>query len=264
MTDSPVLFTNVGRTAVITLNRPEALNAVNDALAAGVNAAWARLEEDPDLDVAIVTGAGDRAFCAGADLKEVATTFNQSEGHHSSHDAPSFPMSPREHQVTKPIICAVNGVCVGAGIGFVLESDLAIAAETASFIDPHPRWGGVNGDILEEWGRLPLSTTFRLVFGGSGERLSAKEAYQRGFVGELVPRERLLERALEIAALIQMAPQAAVRAQKEAIWRGYDAILAPGLSLARQIRMGFRQAGGRQLLAQRTRSFTSASDSGAR
>lgn len=258
MTDSPVLFEARGKTAIITLNRPEARNAVNEPLTKGVNEAWERFEGDPGLRVAIITGAGRQAFCAGADLKEVAEAFKEPSADLGVHDNFGFPMSPHSHGVTKPVIAAVNGAAVGAGLTFVMEADLVIASENATFIDPHPRWAGINPDIIEQWGRLPFGWTTRLVFGGTGQRLSAQDAYRLGLVGEVVEADRLLERALQISKELQTAPDAALRAQKEAIWSGYRAITDRALQRSREIRMDFRKRGGKSLLADRTAGFGSA------
>jgi enoyl-CoA hydratase/carnithine racemase len=201
-------------TAVITLNRPERLNASNDEMRVELGQAWKLVKEDSAIRVAIVTGAGDRAFSVGQDVKSTVSRGKTrvkvagSRGH---------------HDVFKPVIAAVNGMCVGGGLHHVAESDLVICAEHAKFMDTHCAVGNVFA--LEAIGlsrRIPLSMVMQLALMTREGPITAERAYQIGLVNEVVPQEQLLPRALEMAAHIATLSPATVQASLKAIWEGLN------------------------------------------
>jgi enoyl-CoA hydratase/carnithine racemase len=201
-------------TAVITLNRPERLNASNDRMRTELGEAWALVRNDPRIRVAVITGAGNRAFSVGQDVKATAAqgkTRNKVPGSRAHHD------------VYKPVICAVNGMCVGGALHHVAEADLVICTEDAKFLDTHCAVGNVFA--LEAIGlsrKIPLNMVMQLALMTKEAPITAERAYQIGLVNEIVPQDRLLPRALEMAAHISTLSPATVQASIRAIWDGLN------------------------------------------
>jgi enoyl-CoA hydratase/carnithine racemase len=229
-----VLFELEDHTALITLNRKERGNALGSEVTQGLIEAWERVKSDKQIRVAIVTGAGDRHFCTGADVGNLASIGDRAE---KTGSTPPYshrehvPFSPLAADVWKPVIVAVNGVCAGAGFHFIVDSDIILCSDNATFLDPHVSVGQVAA--LEPIGlrrRIPLEAVLRMNLVGRWERMSAERALQIGLVGEVVPPERLLSRAKEIAAMIAKNSPAAVRATKRAIWNSLDHGLYEGLA----------------------------------
>ena len=201
------------------------LNAINDRMIAEINEAAGALEADPDVWTLIVTGTG-RALCAGADVNRAGV---EERGNYTSGlDVQGDPLlasmrqwdAPQEAtlpylEMAKPVICAVNGLCAGAGLDLVTTSDIVIASTDASFFDPHVSIGVVSGREALRLARvLPLNITMRLALMGKYERMSAQRAYDLGLVSELVEPDALLDRAWEIAEHRQ--PQRAARGARHA------------------------------------------------
>jgi enoyl-CoA hydratase/carnithine racemase len=239
-----VLYEQRGRTACITLNRPDKLNAIDHTMIRELGEAYRRAEDDPDVWTLIVTGAGDRALSSGADVGTV-------EQLHPGMDTRGEPLlgsywqwnasaeaTPPYLEMAKPIICAVNGMAAGAGLDLVTTSDIAIASETATFFDPHVSIGLVSAREAVRLARtLPVNVALRVALMGKQERLSAQRAYELGLVTELVAPERLMERAWEIADLVNRNAPLAVRGTRLGIRKGlalpvYEAeLLAEGYRL---------------------------------
>jgi crotonobetainyl-CoA hydratase len=221
MTYNTILVEKAGRISVITLNRPEALNAVNSELWREVGTALKEFNEDPDLWVAILTGAGDRAFSAGADLKEIAaggiaTTDEMKEW--------GFAGIVRHH-ISKPVIAAVNGFALGGGTEIALACDLIVASEKASFGLPEVKRGliAAAGGLLRLPRHLPEKVAMQTIL--TGRNLSAEEAKQWGMVNEVVPHGEVMNTAMKLAEeIIDNAPMA-VRASKEIFYRGLDSTI---------------------------------------
>jgi enoyl-CoA hydratase/carnithine racemase len=217
-----------GHTACIRLDRPEVLNAINDEMIAEINTAVGELESDPDVWTLIVTGTG-RALCAGADVNKagVEERGNYTSGIDVQGDARLSSMrqwdAPQEAtfpylEMAKPVICAVNGICAGAGLDLVTTSDIVIASDDATFFDPHVSIGVVSGREALRLARvLPLNITMRLALMGKHERLSARRAYDLGLVSELVAPDALMDRAWEIAEIVNRNAPLAVRGTRLAI-----------------------------------------------
>src|SRR3954452_17615955 len=206
MTYDTILDAVEDRTAVITFNRPDRLNAVNLTMGTELRDAYARAEADDDVWTIVVTGNG-RAFCAGADVEGVPEDGRvPHHGRYLSHfrewDAPQE-ATPPFRSMAKPIIVGVNGICCGAGLDLVTTGDIAIASERAEFFDPHVSIGLASGREMVRLARvLPLNVTMRLALMGRHERLGAQRAYELGLITEVVEHDRLLERAQEIAAIV--------------------------------------------------------------
>lgn len=221
MSYETVLFERRGRTAVITLNRPEAMNAVNSQLWCEAGTALEEFAQDPELWVAVITGAGERAFCAGADLKELAAGGFRIPEHAARWGFAGIV----QHYVSKPLIAAVNGFALGGGTEIALACDLIVASERASFGLPEVKRGiiAAAGGLLRLPRQLPLKRAVEAIF--TGEPLTAAEAQRWGLVNRVVPHEQVLPEALALAEKICENAPLAVRASKEIIYRGLDAPL---------------------------------------
>jgi enoyl-CoA hydratase/carnithine racemase len=215
---STVLYDRDGAVVRITINRPEAMNAFDLATARELATRFEEFDADDALRVAILTGAGDKAFCAGADLKKM---------HGGSHDGGIGELWDHEKQVrlgqklqvAKPVIAAVNGYCLAGGLEMALGCDLRIASTTASFGCPEVRWS-----ILHGFGamRLPrtvgMSVAMEMLL--TGERIDAARAYEVGLVSRIVSPEALLPTATQMAERIGENGPLAIKLTKELAWRG--------------------------------------------
>jgi len=218
--------------ATLTLDRPERHNAFNVAMANELGRAWQAIHADGDVVCVIVTGAGEKAFCTGMDVADVASGDAPREtGGQSREEAPWFQLTAIQNKVWKPVITAVNGMCCGGGLHFIADSDLILAAEHATFFDTHVKVGLIAG--LEPVGlarRIPLEAVLRMAFLGGSERLGAEEAKALGLVGEVLPADRLLPRARELAGLIAQHSPTALARTKQCIWESLDTGLDRALS----------------------------------
>lgn len=205
--------------AFIALDRPERGNSLTPPMQGVFQAIWSDVRDDPAVRVAIVHATGERHFCTGFDVAE-AEGEDAEEVFADKPLAEAVFWSPQQNQVWKPVICAVNGLCVGGGLHFVVDADLVLASENAAFVDTHVNVGMVGA--LENVGlakRLPLGTALRMTLLGRHYRLPAQRAWQLGLVDEVVstPAE-LLPLAEEMARqMMQNSPQAMARS-KQAVW----------------------------------------------
>jgi len=228
------------RIATITLNRPDQLNAVNLPMIRELAAAWAAVESDDAVWIAIVTGAG-RAFCSGADVAKVPDDGRvpYDEPYLSTLAQWEAPQeaTPPFRSMTKPVLAAINGLCCGAGLDLVTTSDIVIASENAEFFDPHVSIGIVSGREMVRLARvLPMNIAMRVALTGRHERMSVQRAFELGMVSEVVAHERLVERAREIAALVNRNAPLAVRGTRLAIRTGRDLPLHEAEILAETFR----------------------------
>ena len=194
----------------ITLNRPEVLNAMNPAAHFELDAVFDLYAADPDMHVAIITGVGDRAFCVGTDLKELART--------QDHRKPpgGFCGLTTRFDLFKPVIAAVNGLCLGGGAEIVAACDLAIASESAEFGFVEPRVGlaALGGGALQRLARqMPMKDAMMLLL--TGKRISAQEALRISLVNEVVPQSELMTAAVALANEILACAPLAVQASKQ-------------------------------------------------
>jgi E-phenylitaconyl-CoA hydratase len=218
-----LLFEKQDRVATITLNRPERHNAFNIAMAAELRETWERVKKDAEIVVVVLTASGDKAFCTGMEVGDVADGSARVTARGDVDDPPWFHLTSVQNHCWKPVITAVNGMVVGGGLHFIADSDLILAAEHATFFDTHVKLGMIAG--LEPVGllrRIPLEAVLRMAFLGGFERMDAKRAYELGLVGEVLPKEQLLPRARELAAKIaEHSPEALART-KQALWESLD------------------------------------------
>ena len=235
MTDK-IRFEKSERIATITLDNPSARNAFDEEMALELRRLWHEVRRDPEVVCVVLTGAGDRAFCTGWDIRSTAAGESQRFAKQSRKQAPYSQITALQNHCWKPVITAVNGMCVGGGFHFVADSDLVIASRTATFFDTHVKVGTVAG--LEPVGlarRIPLESVFRLALLGGAERMDAEEALRIGLVGEVVEPDQLLPRARELASQIARHSPTALARTKRVIWEGLDRGLEEALDHAHRV-----------------------------
>lgn len=237
---SPILYEKNGRIALITINRPERRNALNFEAFGLLAQAWLDFRDDPELWVAIITGAGDRAFCAGGDLEEFIPMVTQNIGELAASGGEQtlgqeFPVNAslvavlREVEIYKPIIAAVNGFCVAGGMELLQGTDLRIAAETATFAIAEPRRGLFpgGGSTVKLPRQIPFCHAMQILL--TAEPISARQAYEFGIVNEVVPPDQLMPTAMKYAETICRNGPLAVRKVKESVLKGLALPLAEAL-----------------------------------
>ena len=226
-----LLYEKKERIAYITLNRPEALNALNPDVIQELSQALTDFRDDSQLLVAIITGAGERAFCAGADIATTIPMLKGMRGEWWRLPATIF----RGLDVWKPIIAAINGHALGGGLELALSCDIRIAAEKATFGVPEVTLGLIPGFGGTQ--RLPrvIPTAIAAEMLLTGRSINAQEAYRIGLVNKVVPLPELMPAAEEMANRLCQLPPLAVRAAKEAMLRGLDLTLEEGLRLETKI-----------------------------
>ena len=205
-----------GRIAIFTLNRPEAMNAHNLGLHRALHDAMVDFRGDPELWVGIITGAGEKAFSAGADIKELFPYWKE---HKAEHWA--VPLTPvHSFELWKPLIAAINGYALGGGMELALACDIRIASENARFGQPEVRVGVLpaGGATWRLPRNIPWCRAAELIF--TGRTIDAQEAYRIGLVNKVVPLDQLMPTAKQWAEEICQAGPLAVRAAKEAMVRG--------------------------------------------
>ncbi len=217
-----------GRLLVVTIDRPEVMNALHPAGNAELAGVFDDFAADPELWVAVITGAGDRAFSAGNDLK-----FQAGGGDRSGQPASGFGGLTSRFDLTKPVIAAVNGVAMGGGFEIALACDLIVAAEGAVFALPEVRVGlaALAGGLH----RLPRTIGVKQAMGMilTGRRVTAAEGQSLGFVNEVVPDGEALAAARRWAGLILEASPMSVRASKQAVYEGLEHAGVEAASAAR-------------------------------
>ena len=228
--------------ATVTLNRPDALNAIDLQMRRELQAAWRRIASDDAIAVAIVTGAGRRAFSAGADLKE-GVGASLPVGGEGEDAAESL---TRGIEFDKPLICAFNGLAYGGGLEIGLACDIRIAVEGARFALSEVRVGTLPGSGGTQ--RLPRlighSNAMRMLL--TGEPIGAEEALRIGLVSEVLPAERLQQAASALARRIADNAPLSVRAVKRLVRLGSDMPLPVALEAEREAWRALRDSDDRR------------------
>jgi enoyl-CoA hydratase len=244
---SQILYERRGPVTLITINRPERMNAIGPVVSRELVDAWGRFRDDDEQFVAVLTGAGPDAFCAGADLKAAIAAADP-----QSDEEPLMEWSPEEIEahnrgerdgilgpsrwtdIYKPIIAAVNGVAYAGGLEWACFADIRIADENASFGVTCRRWNIGLGDGGTQ--RLPrlvgMGRAMELII--TGRVIDAREAERIGLVNEVTERGGCVDRALELAEQIAALPQPAIYTDKEAAVRGFGRPLDEGLQIEAQ------------------------------
>lgn len=215
-----------GNVEILTINRPEARNAINGDVSKAMSSALDELAEDPEAWVVILTGAGDKAFSAGMDLK----AFASGEGNSIIGASGGF-AGITQRDFPKPLIAAVNGSCLAGGCEIMLACDLVVAAEHATFGIPEAKRGLVAGagGLIRLPKRLPMAIALEL--GLTGDPIDAKRALELGLVNRVVPAERLMDEALSLAGTIAENAPLAVRWTKKVMRQAADLPEAEGWKL---------------------------------
>lgn len=219
-----------GRIVCVTLNHPERMNSIGQEGSDEFLQILTEYRDDPEQWVMIITGAGPKAFCTGMYVNEGAEK-TKAKGKAEGYDIYK-PWTDMMQSIHKPFICAVNGYCVGGGWHLVADSDIVIASENTQFLDTHVNLGLING--VESAGlarKMPYGIVMRMVLEGRHFRVSAQQAWQWGLVSEVLPLEKLMDKAWEIATHIaeESAPLA-VQGSKKAMIGAFDRGMSDGVA----------------------------------
>lgn len=234
-----ILYEKRGHVATITINRPEARNAIDLETSQELAQAWRDFRDDDEVWIGVLTGAGDKAFSAGADLKSLIPMLSGAARNNSEEPDPGgFGGITRNFECWKPLIAAVNGFCLAGGTEMMLACDLRIAVTSATIGLTEVRWGIIPGaGGTQRLPRMvPLARAMEIIL--LGEPVSAEEAYHMGLINKVVPPGELMnevERWIDI--LLSRGPLA-LRAAKQAMIQGLDMTLDEGMQLEQRL---FRQ-----------------------
>jgi enoyl-CoA hydratase/carnithine racemase len=228
-----VLYEERNGVAWVTLNRPQKYNAFNTKMTDELHAIWRGLRTNGNVRCAVLTGAGDKAFCTGIDRSEVNVDWPDELQHGTDgagsgvasfaspmmHDDPGEKIGPKSSDLWKPVIAAVNGMACGGAFYMLGEADFVISAEHATFFDPHVDYGmAAVFEPIHMLQKMPFHEIMRLSLLGGAERMSAQRAHQIGLVSEVVAPADLLDRAAWAAETIASYPALAVQATVRALW----------------------------------------------
>lgn len=189
-------FEKKGKVAIITMNRPESLNALTYKMSDELTEVFHQVDEDKDINVSVLTGNG-RGFNVGADMKEAARVSKTGEkrGGYSGYGAPA--------KAEKPVIAAINGICCGGGLILLGGCDIVIASDQARFFDPHVEVGWLPlGETFATATYIPFGLAMRMALMGNSEKITPERAFQMGLISEIVPHDKLMQRATEIATTV--------------------------------------------------------------
>ncbi|MFJ5676167.1 enoyl-CoA hydratase/isomerase family protein [Streptomyces sp. NPDC093097] len=232
MTSAGVRTETADGVALVTLDRPARLNALDLATATELAGIWREFRFDDTVRAAVLTGAGGRAFCTGidrsADVPQPASPF--------SVDDPLLTIGPKANDLWKPVLAAVEGMACGGAFYLLGEAEFIIAAEDATFFDPHTAYGMVSAyESILMAQRMPYGEIARLALMGTAERLGARRAHAVGLVSELTPPGAAAETALRRAAVLAAQPTEAVQGTVRALWAAKEANRAQALAHAPQL-----------------------------
>lgn len=233
-----------GCITLIKINRPESMNALDPQTSKELIDVWIDFRDDPEQRVSIITGEGDKAFCAGADLKRINEFYSLTPFERRTKSEKEFGLGgiTRNLNIWKPIIAAVNGVCLAGGMELALACDIRIASENAVFGLTETRIGIIPGaGGTQRLARIiGVSRDLEMIL--SAEKIDANEAYRIGLVSKVVPLNKLMETAFAVAEKICENAPLAVMAAKEAIYRGIDLSIDEGLRLEQFLAEPLRQS----------------------
>ncbi|MGH9016971.1 MAG: enoyl-CoA hydratase/isomerase family protein [Acidimicrobiales bacterium] len=205
-----------GGVATVTLNRPDMLNAFDEKMQEELARVWTSLRTDDDVRAVVLTASGDKAFCVGIDRSgiPVDTEFDP-----FTYEDPGRRLGPKSQELWKPVIAAVNGMACGGAFYLLGESDIILAAEHATFFDPHVTYGmtAAYEPVLLS-GRVGFGELVRMTLVGAHERISAETAQRTGLVSEVIPGPQLADAARELASIIASQPPTTVQATLRTLW----------------------------------------------
>jgi enoyl-CoA hydratase/carnithine racemase len=202
--------------ARVMLNRPEVHNAFNDRMQDELAAVWRHIRLDDSVRVVVLTGAGDKAFCTGIDRGEIPT---DTEFDPFTYDDPGQKIGPKSQGLWKPVIAAVNGIACGGAFYLLGESDIILAASSATFFDPHVTYGmTATYEPILLTNRMAFGDLVRMSIVGTDERVSAQTAREAGLVCEVVAAEDLVGSSEALAGIIAAQPPTSVQATLRTLW----------------------------------------------
>jgi enoyl-CoA hydratase/carnithine racemase len=235
MTYETVLYEERNAVAWVTLNRPDVHNAFNSKMQSELRDLWRALRSNDAVNAVVLTGAGHKAFCTGIDRTETMGGDRKASGSPGNtpfmFDDPGENVGPKSNDLWKPVVCAVNGMACGGAFYMLGEVDIIIAAEHATFFDPHVTYGMTSSfESIHMAQKLPLGEVLRMQLLGNYERMSAQRAHQLGLVSEIVPSEQLAEAAAWVAETIAAQPPLAVQGTLRAVWAAAEMTRAQALA----------------------------------
>jgi enoyl-CoA hydratase/carnithine racemase len=249
-----VLYEEINGVAWVTLNRPEVHNAFNIQMQHELKDVWRSLRTNEDVRCAVLTGAGDRAFCSGIDRAETMGDWDSADdvGGTSAtgiggasvtpwhFDDPGDNIGPKTNDLWKPLIAAVNGIACAGAFYMLGEVDFIIAADSATFFDPHVTFGMTACfESIHMLQKMPFGEIMRIALLGASERMTAQRAHQVGLVSEVVPLSGLKEAASWAAGEIAKAPPVAIQGTVRALWMARELSRMQALDAGRiLIRLG--------------------------
>lgn len=215
--------------AVVTLDRPERLNAIDLTMRDELRSAWRELRFDDSVRAVVLTGAGERAFSTGLDRDAMVP---QPDSPYMADD-PLLRVGPKSNDLWKPVIAAVRGMACGGAFYLLGESDFLVADTTATFFDPHTSYGMVSAyESVLMTQRMPYGEAARMMLMGTAERISARRAHDTGLVSELTEPGKALAAATECATIIAGHPPEAVQGTVRALWSAREAAITAGFAQA--------------------------------
>ena len=254
----PTSFTTItveideaAKVAVVTLDRPEAYNAFSPTMQEELKSTWRAFRSDDRVNAIVLTAAGDTSFCVGIDRNEAEFTNMAGDSrlygtsNNFMYDDPGDDLGPKSCDLWKPVICAVNGMACGGAFYMLAESDIIIAADHATFFDPHVTYGmAAVYEPMKMLQHMPLGEVLRMTLLGNHERMSAATAHRIGLVSEVCPADELMERARWVADAIASQPAVGVQASLRSIWTANDLGTKQALSMGPSLlTTGFDMAG---------------------
>jgi E-phenylitaconyl-CoA hydratase len=258
----PIRFEVSGGTALITIDRPQARNAIDPADNEALADAFRELDRRDDCRVGVLTGAGEVAFCAGADLRRLIPLRRQ-EALDKAPQGTSFGGITRDFRVSKPLIAAINGYCLAGGLELALACDIRICVEHATFALTEVKWGLIpgGGGTQRLTRAVPLAWANRMIL--TGERIDSQTSLRIGLVTDVLAPSDLISEAMRLAELISKNGPRAVVAAKQVIYEGLDLTLLEGLRLERStfesvVQSADAEEGYRAFSEKRKPSFTGA------
>ena len=251
LTTVTVEIDEAAKVAVVTLDRPEAYNAFSPTMQEELKSTWRAFRSDDRVNAVVLTAAGDMSFCVGIDRNEAEFTNMAGDSrlygtsNNFMYDDPGDDLGPKSCDLWKPVICAVNGMACGGAFYMLAESDIIIAADHATFFDPHVTYGmAAVYEPMKMLQYMPLGEVLRMTLLGNHERMSAATAHRIGLVSEVCPADELMERARWVADAIASQPAVGVQASLRSIWAANDLGTKQALSMGPSLlTTGFDMAG---------------------
>jgi enoyl-CoA hydratase/carnithine racemase len=244
-----ILYDVADGVATVTLNRPQVHNAFNQQMQSELRTVWRTLRREDEVRCIVLTGAGSKAFCAGIDREETMGHWSSEAdvasqrgdtGYASAtpwhFDDPGENIGPKTNDLWKPVIAAVNGMACAGAFYLLGEVDVVIAAEHATFFDPHVTYGMTAGfESMHLLQKMPFHEIMRIALAGAHERMSAARALDIGFVTEVVGAEELGEAAQRFAAIVASAPATAIQGTVRSLWAARELSRHQALDMAKVI-----------------------------